>query len=241
MIIDPMFHTTVFSIELMEETMSAGKNELKGKVTWSVSFTLLATLAISIAFLWKIDGVQICTGLLGGTTICTQINSSAANGGAKGSVVESTPYITATATPPVKFNSRGRGACDISTLITAETDKVKITITSIAVEKTNVNLDHLIIDFIVENLVNKPLTLKLDSNLSIFETGNSDIVAAPELEMSTSPIELEAKGKQAARLSIDRIYDQISNIDIIFRHMIIDGTPVDEETTVSGIPVTCAE
>lgn len=224
-----------------EQLNTARQNELIGKVNinWRISltfvlkivFSLTIAITIVLTIAWKFEIIQFCGNVFGGTVICGPNQSKSNNG--------LTPTTTPTPAPPISITWRSRGICEITTFITSETDKAKITVTSIVVEQTNVDLDHLTINFIAENLTNKPLTLKVDSNVSIFETGQSDIVAAPELEMSTSPIEMAAKGKQVARLSIDRIYDKISNIDIVFRHLIMDETPIDEETPVIGIPVSC--
>lgn len=232
--------------QLKDFDVKVAKNELRGKIniTGRISFKLVVSLVICLTIIWKIDGGQFCNALFGG--ICTQISSDSVSK----EVIQPTaipptnvPPIVAspTAMPPIDMISSSRSGCKFSTQVSSATKTLLITFTATTVERTNIDLDRVILDFIVENLTNEPVTLDMNGNVGIFETGNpsSPIVAAPQLEKSTSFIELAAKGKQVAKMSIDRILDKLPQIDIEFRNLVLNGISTEEGISVIGIPVLC--
>lgn len=203
-----------------------------------IPISLVVGVTISLAAIWTVNKLVVnggfCTSILGGTVYCGQIGvgNNPTNG-------EPSSPVLPTSTPPFSIADDGNGGCKISAQVSNKTDKIRIVVTSVSVEPININISHVTVHFEVENLTDYPLVLKIDGNVGISQTGKVGIVAAPEVEMSSPRIDLAPKEKQTARLSIDRIVDDIPRIDVAFRRMIFNEAPIDEGIYVSNIPVSC--
>ena len=146
-----------------------------------------------------------------------------------------TPTVQpATFAPPIVAG----GDCTKPGLPTVQTDRMKLTVNSIDIRQTNIDLNTMFINVTVENLTNSDLKLPLQQNLRILQSQPSNVIAAPIVEMSNWQDDISASSKLDQTIKLAQISMAIPFIDIEFMESMVNGV-AGYGIRVSGIPSTC--
>lgn len=139
----------------------------------------------------------------------------------------------ATATPNVIDTD-----CTKPGLPPIQTDQIKITVNSIDIMRTNVELNNLYIYVTLENLTSSELKLDLYQNLRILQSQSQMVIAAPVMESSSWSSSLLPLAKADQMIKLSQISEIMGSIDMQFLESIVDGVTMPG-IRINGIPSSC--